>query len=511
MRRELQGVAAVVAATAFLVGACSGSPARPAASPSGASTSGSVAASPTPSALARFYDQKLRWSRCHAVFQCARLEVPIDYADPGGRTIRIAVVRLPASGERIGSLVLNPGGPGGSGVDYALGGAGVVGRTVRARYDIVGFDPRGVARSAPISCVTDRQLDYLIALEGSPDDAAEEQQIAEAWKVLGAGCQSRRPLLTAHVGTRDVARDLDVLRAALGDRRLTYLGKSYGTFLGATYAEMFPRRVGRLVLDGQLDPAASAEQIAAGQAAGFQRAFRAYLADCLERSSCPLTGTVDRAQEQVDALLDRIDSTPLRGEPGRPVTQALAVTGIAAALYDEDSWTLLNRALAQALRGNGEILLALADYYTDRGPDGHYSTNAVEALYAVSCLDRPERRSLEEFRRAAAEVEASSPVFGAYVAWGSLACTSWPVRAQTTPHVIRAEGARPILVVGTTRDPATPYAWSVSTARNLESGRLLTYVGDGHTAYQRGSSCIDAAVDRYLLTGRLPAKGTRCR
>lgn len=503
---------ATAVATTALLGCTRSSDSPPRLSQSGAETSTtSIAASRTPGPLARFYDQQLRWRRCHGEFQCARLTVPIDYARPSGATILVAVVRLRATGDRLGSLLINPGGPGGSGVDYALSGSGVVSGSVLARYDLVGFDPRGVARSAPISCVTDRQLDTLVALEGSPDDATEEQQVADTWKILGRGCVDRRPLLTAHMGTRDVARDLDVLRAALGDRRLTYLGKSYGTYLGVTYAEMFPRRVGRLVLDGQLDPAASSEEIAAGQAIGFQRAFRAYLADCLRRSSCPLRGPADRAQKQVAALLDRADAQPLRGEPGRPVTQALAVTGIAAALYDEGSWTLLNRALAQALRGDGSTLLALADYYNDRGPDGRYRTNAIEALYAVSCLDRPETKDLAAFRAAAAEVAPKSPVFGAYVAWGSVACASWPVPAQGEPHVVRAAGSRPILVVGTTRDPATPYAWSVAVARSLEAGRLLTYVGDGHTAYNRGSGCIDEAVDRYLLSGRLPPEGTRCR
>ena len=462
--------------------------------------------------LAPYYDQRLRWRGCHETFQCSRLVVPVDYEHPDGPTIRIAVVRLRAGGgDPRGSLVLNPGGPGASGVDYALAATSVVSDAVRERYDVVGFDPRGVARSAPVSCVTDAELDALLALDGSPDDPAEERQVADRWRVLGAGCAEDRPLLTAHVGTRDAARDLDVLRAALGDRRLTYLGKSYGTYLGTTYAELFPRRVGRVVLDGQLDPAASGEQIAAGQAAGFHRAFRSFLADCLGRRSCPFTGSVDQAQDQVAALLDRVDGQPLRGEPGRPVTQALAVLGVAAALYDEGSWSLLVQAFREARRGSGQTLLALADYYSDRGPGGRFTTNAIEALYAVNCLDRPEAKELADYRAAAARVAESSPVFGPFIAWGSLPCASWPVPPQGTPHPVAAAGARPILVVGTTRDPATPYAWSVSVAEQLESGRLLTYVGDGHTAYRRGSTCIDRAVDRYLLDGTLPAAGTRCR
>ena len=475
-------------------------------------TSSGTAAGATATPLTQYYDQRLRWRDCHNGFECTRLEVPLDYAKPAGETIRIAVVRLRAdSDDPRGSLIINPGGPGVSGVDYALAAESVVSEDVRERYDIVGFDPRGVQRSAPVACVSDDQLDVLLALDGSPDDAAEEQSIAQEWRSLGAGCAARRPLLTAHVGTRDAARDLDVLRGALGDRRLTYLGKSYGTYLGTTYAEIFPRRVGRVVLDGQLDPAASGPEIAAGQAAGFQRALRSFLATCLRRSSCPFAGDVAAALGQVSTLLEGVDQRPLRGEPGRPVTQALAVLGVAAALYDEGSWPLLIRALDQAQRGDGATLLALADYYADRASGGRYTTNAIEALYAVNCLDRPESTDLADYRKTAAALADTSPVFGPFIAWGSLPCASWPVPPQGEPHPVTAAGARPILVVGTTRDPATPYSWAVSVAKQLESGRLLTYVGDGHTAYRRGSRCIDRFVDRYYLDGTLPPTGTRCR
>jgi pimeloyl-ACP methyl ester carboxylesterase len=511
--RRLRG-GAVAVATALLVGGCSGSAdggrgADGSESATTTSTSPGMRA-PATGPLASFYGQKLRWRDCRGGFECARLEVPLDYAEPAGRTIRIAVVRLPAEDPR-GSLLLNPGGPGASGIDYARAADFVVSRAVRSRYDIVGFDPRGVGKSAPVSCLSDAQLDRFLAIDGSPDTAEEEQELLQEWSKLGAGCHDRRPGVTAHMGTRDAARDMDVLRAALGDRRLNYLGKSYGTYLGATYAELFPRRVGRVVLDGMLDPAASGQEVVAGQAAGFQTAFRAFLADCVRRSSCPLTGGVAAAERQVGQLLDEVDAQPLRGERGRPVTQALAVLGIAAALYDEGSWPLLRQALGEARRGNGYTLLALADFYSDRGPRGRYTTNAVEALYAVNCLDRPEATELDAYRAAAAETAQASPVFGAFIAWGSLPCATWPVPPQGEPHRIAAQGAKPILVVGTTRDPATPYEWAQSFARQLESGRLLTFVGDGHTAYRRGSSCVDEAVDGYLLDGQLPRRGLRCR
>jgi pimeloyl-ACP methyl ester carboxylesterase len=514
MRRA--GAAAVIVTVALVVAGCSSDPdVRPEALQT------TTRAAENPSAvsraylrtgdLARFYDQRLRWSACHGEFRCSRLEVPLDYARPGGRTIELAVVRLRRNGDGPArSLVLNPGGPGGSGVDYALAADSVVSSTVRSRFDVVGFDPRGVRRSAPVSCLTDAALDRFNSIDGSPDDPAEEQALQQEWAGLGRGCVDRKPAVTAHVSTVEAVRDLDVLRSALGDRRLSYLGKSYGTYLGLSYAQRFPKRVGHLVLDGQLDPAADGAALAAGQVTGFQRALESFLRNCVSRSSCPLDGDRGAAGDQLARLVDRTDSSPLRGEGGRRVTQALAIYGMAAALYDEGSWPLLRQGIAEMRRGNGATLLALADFYSDRGPDGHYTTNSTEAFYAISCLDRPETRTLDEQRVEADRLDVLSPVFGSFIGWGNLPCTDWPATARHDVGPMPATGAAPILVVGTTRDPATPYEWARKVARQLDRGRLLTYVGDGHTAYHRGSSCIDRAVDRYLVEGRLPAAGTRC-
>jgi pimeloyl-ACP methyl ester carboxylesterase len=515
MRRA--GTVAAVVTALLVVSACTGDDdVRPEAtrSPttSAAAPSTTAHAAPRTGPLARFYEQRLRWSACHDGFRCARLEVPLDYASPDGRTIELAVVRLPRSGDgRRRSLVLNPGGPGGSGVDYALVADTAISGEVRRRYDVVGFDPRGVQRSAPVSCLTDAELDTFVSIDGSPDTAEEEQALQTEWARLGEGCLDRRPAIAAHVSTEETVRDLDVLRSALGDRRLTFLGKSYGTYLGTSYAERFPNRVGRLVLDGQVDPAASAADIADGQVIGFQRALEAFLRDCARRSSCPLDGDADAAGEQLGRLVDRTDAHPLRGEDGRPATQALVIYGMASALYDEGSWPLLRQGVAEMRRGSGATLMALADYYNDRGPGGHYTTNGVEAFYAISCLDRSETRSLDEQRAQARELDARSPVFGSFIAWGNLPCVGWPVPSAAEPTPGAASGTRPILVVGTTRDPATPYEWAQTVAGTLDSGRLLTYDGDGHTAYRRGSDCIDRAVDAYLLRGDLPPEGTRCR
>ncbi len=465
--------------------------------------------------LARYYDQSPDWSSCGGGFECAEVAVPLDYDDPSADQISIAVTRLPAEDgdDRIGSLLVNPGGPGGSGIDYVRRAPDVLGSAVRDRFDVVGFDPRGVGRSEPVECLDDEQLDEFVAADGSPDTPAEERAVLQHARELAEGCERRSGRLLPHVGTADAARDMDVLRAVLGDERLHYLGKSYGTFLGATYAGLFPSRVGRLVLDGALDPRVRSEDFNREQAEGFEVALDAFVRDCLEQDDCPLRGTPDEGLAQVDRFLADVDATPLRGDGERELPQGLAVLGIVAALYDETrGWPILRQALTQAFAGDGSLLLLLADLYTDRDPSGRYTTNQNEVIYAVNCVDRPEAGGdIASARRLAEQYERTAPHFGAYLAWSGLACASWPVRPQGKPGPIPAKGAAPILVVGTTRDPATPYEWAVGLAEQLESGVLLTWDGDGHTAYQSGSDCVDDVVDDYLIDGKVPAEGTRCR
>ncbi len=513
----LRGMGLVLAAT--LLAACSsivpgGDAEQPAPYDAGPRTS--PRSGPDPESLREFRRQRVSWSACGDGFECARVAVPLDYERPGRDVIDLSVVRLPASGgaeKRLGSLLINPGGPGSSGIEYARQAERVINPHVRERFDIVGFDPRGVARSEPLKCLTDRQLDEFISADGSPDDPAEEQRLIELARMLAQGCEQRAGELLAHVATEDVARDLDVLRAVLGDERLHYLGKSYGTLLGATYAELFPQHVGRLVLDGAVDPTVSDEEFDLAQAEGFERALRAFVADCVEQDECPLSGSVDEGVQQVALLLERIDKHPLPSEDSdRRLTQALAVLGVVAALYDRTSgWPALRIALAQAERDDGTVLLRLADFYTDRDEDGDYATNQNEVFYAVNCLDGDDGTAdVAELRSRADRYAASAPVFGPYLAWGAVACVDWPVPPRGEPGPLRAAGSAPILVVGTTRDPATPYAWAVGLADQLEAGVLLSWDGDGHTAYGRGSSCIDAAVDDYLVAGEVPEDGTRC-
>ncbi|HEY9378204.1 MAG TPA: alpha/beta hydrolase, partial [Jiangellaceae bacterium] len=346
----------------------------------------------------------------------------------------------------------------------------------------------------------------------SPDDAAEVAELQEQAAVFIAGCADRSGELLPHIGTADVARDLDILRAVLGDEVLYYRGASYGTDIGAVYAELFPEQVGRLVLDGAIDPTLTGEQFLLGQARGAERALAAYLQSCVAEQDCPLGQSVAEARSTLTNLLAVIDETPLPTEDDtRPLTQSLAVLGIVVPLYmsADEGYPLLSLALERALAGDGTALQFLADQYLRRNSDGTFRGNLHEVTYGVNCVDRPWETDVDVIEAAVAEYEAVSPVFGSFLAWGGLVCADWPVPPET-PVPATAAGAAPILVVGTTGDFASPYEWAEALAAQLESGVLLTYEGSGHTAYRMGSECVDEAVDAYLVDGTVPTDGLRC-
>ncbi|MEU9554779.1 alpha/beta hydrolase [Streptomyces fumanus] len=516
-RRTRTGLALVAAA--LLATACSAH----GASTSASSASGaSLAALPraTPPALSPYYGQKLSWRECGVPgFQCATMKAPLDYAKPADGDVRLAVARKKATGpgKRLGSLLVNPGGPGGSAIGYLQQYAGIgYPEEVRARYDMVAVDPRGVARSEPVECLTGPAMDTYTQTDITPDDERETERLVDAYKTFAEGCGANAPKLLRHVSTVEAARDMDLLRAVLGDERLNYVGASYGTFLGATYAGLFPDRTGRLVLDGAMDPSLPARRLNLEQTAGFETAFRSFAEDCVRQADCPLGGrgtSPARVGENLTAFFRKLDAQPLpTGDAaGRELTESLATTGVIAAMYDEGAWQQLREALGSAMKKNdGAGLLALSDSYYERDPNGGYS-NLMSANAAVNCLDLPAAfSSPDEVRDALPDFEKASPVFGEGLAWASLACAYWPVQPSGEPHRIVAAGAAPIIVVGTTRDPATPYRWARALARQLSSGRLLTYDGDGHTAYGRGSTCVDSTINAYLLRGTVPPDGKRC-
>ncbi|GGS85139.1 proteinase [Streptomyces chromofuscus] len=514
--------AAILALAALVVSACSsGSSTSSASSP--AARAATLAALPqsTPSALAPYYGQKLGWRSCGVPgFECATLRAPLDYAKADAGDVRLAVARKKATGpgRKLGSLLVNPGGPGGSAVDYLQAYAGIgYPQQVRAQYDMVAVDPRGVARSEPVECLDGQEMDRYTQTDVTPDDQREVNRLVKAYKGFAEGCGADAPELLRHVSTVEVARDMDILRAALGDQKLTYVGASYGTSLGATYAGLFPQRVGRLVLDGAIDPTLPSRRLNLDQTTGFETAFKAFAKDCVRQRDCPLRGkgatTPAQAGLNLTAFFERLDAKPLpTGDAsGRRLTESLALTGVIAAMYDEAAWEQLREALNAAMQQNdGAGLLALSDSYYERDANGRYS-NLMYANAAVNCLDLPASFDTpEEVRKALPTFRKASAVFGEALAWSALNCAYWPVAPTGEPRRIEAKGAAPIVVVGTTRDPATPYHWARSLARQLSSGRLLTYEGDGHTAYGRGSECIDRTIITYLLRGTPPTDGKRC-
>jgi pimeloyl-ACP methyl ester carboxylesterase len=506
--------AVVAAAVAVLVSACSGGSASTTASPAPASP---AHIGPAPATLAQFYAQHLDWQPCHNGFQCARVLVPFDYAHPGnGKRFSLPVIKLPASdsSRRVGALVVNPGGPGGSGVQYAQGARSEFPAALRDRFDIVGFDPRGVAGSEPaLRCMTGPQTDAFLAISDMPASAAQLNQVVSASKQYAARCAQNSGPLLPYVGTENAARDMDVLRAALGQATLTYLGKSYGTYLGAWYAQLFPHRVRALVLDGAFDPDTPALQDDLVQAQGFQVALKAFTTSCLVTADCPLGAqgsSVQAAEGRLRALVVRSNSRPLASHlgTGQVADGAMLLNGVASALYSRSFWPDLKIGLADAFRGDGSVLLQLADLLLERNPDGTYA-NLVDADTAISCLDRPFPKSLASWQAAARQAARVAPLFGAPIVWGNLTCAYWPVRSYPLP-TIRAAGAPPILVVGTLRDPATPYRWAQALAGDLSSGVLLGWNGDGHTAYGEGSSCVDSIVNDYFVSLKVPRSGMVC-
>lgn len=471
---------------------------------------GAVSNGAYPAELVNYYKQQLDWVKCQDAFECASFDVPIDYANPTNGTMKIAVTRLVGKSSNGNALVLNPGGPGGSGIEYAQAAQYVMSQSLIDNYDIVGFDPRGVGQSTPIDCLSDAETDAYISADGSPDNQQEIDETVNLLKQFAQACADKSPSTYAFIDTVSAAKDIDILRALLKNAQLNWFGKSYGTFLGATYAELFPKNVGRMMLDGAIDPALSNEELSYGQALGFENALKRFVDDCPTHKNCPLTATGAAGVNQIMDMVNNFDANPVTLDDGRELTQAMALTGVLGTLYDKQyGWESLRTTLADAFDGDYGQLVENVDWYTSRKTDGTYSDNSNDAIMDINCLDRQDRPSLEETQALATKWEVEAPNFGAYLGWGNLSCTYWKAKATGVAHAISAQGAPTILVIGTTNDPATPYPWAQSLASQLSSGVLLTYDGDGHTAYYQGSSCVDEYVDKYFLSGEVPA-GVTC-
>ncbi|MYW67385.1 alpha/beta fold hydrolase [Streptomyces sp. SID8379] len=490
------------------------SPSSPADGPSRSAGSSPSAAAPTalPSSVT---GQRLDWGRCKGTastpapgsdWQCATLRAPLDYARPTGSTIGLALIRATSRGDgraRIGSLLFNFGGPGASGVDLLPAFAPQYAK-LRERYDLVSFDPRGVAASRGVRCRGDRETQAAEAIDLTPDTAAEESAYFKDATDFGKGCAQQAGRLLGHVSTVEAARDMDLMRQVLGDDELHYMGVSYGTELGGVYAHLFPGTVGRLALDAVVDPSVGRVGHAENQARGFQRALDNYLAF---RGIDPKTGS-----REIAALLKRLDAKPLPTASGRELNESLATTGIMVTLYHKASWPALTRGLRNAEKGDGTALLALADAYNDRDTNGRYGTT-THSQRAISCLDDKARPSVARAKALMARFRGISPVFGEGMAWDTAGwCHDWPVPGQWENPDVSAPDAAPVLVVGNTGDPATPYEGARRMADELGTGVgvELTWKGEGHGAYGSGSSCVDTTVNAYLLEGRIPRDGKVC-
>jgi pimeloyl-ACP methyl ester carboxylesterase len=442
-------------------------------------------------------------------YDCATIQVPQDWKNKNnGKTFDIAMLRAHSAQQsnKIGSLIVNPGGPGGSGVELAVYLSSELPQEILDRFDIVGFDPRGVGRSSPVKCFTSQDLDQSFGLDPDPQSQADFDAVVALDTKMANECQAKYGDTLSLFSTEQAARDMDAVRAAVGDPKINYLGFSYGTLLGATYAQLFPKNIRAFVLDGAVDPTQKPVDAAEGQAAGFEHAYDEFSAWCKQNTvTCPITGGDARATAM--SLMSQGRTNPAVNADGRKATPGWVLTGISAALYDQSAWPILGRALATLAQGDAKLMFQLADSYADRNSDGTYG-NMFDIFNAVECDDDNSGETVDLARQLQSQWRAKYPLFGTSLALGVISCAVWTAKRDPYPTG-KAVGAPPIVVVGTTNDPATPYAQTAKLSDMLGVGHVLTWNGEGHTAYPK-TTCIRAAVDAYLIKGDVPATGTTC-
>lgn len=513
--RRVAALVAGAAASLLVLTGCSvnDNPAAPSPNQSSNPTN-TLPAGPVPQGFEEVYSQELDWNTCGGgAFQCATVEAPMDWSDPNSERVGIAVQMYKArSSSPQGTVLINPGGPGGSGVELVGYAPAIFGEKLLENYNILGFDPRGVGLSEPIKCLDSEAMDRHVAAS-YPADVTEKvlavmQKDADAF---ASACKENSGPVMEFVDTQSAARDMDLIRALVGDEKLNYLGYSYGTQLGATYAGLFPANVGRAVLDGAIDLRLSSFEQTKQQAIGFENALRAFVENCQTNSDCVLTGSVDDGMEKVSTMLQSLGTNPLPTDSGRVLTKSLGFYGVAQPLYAEALWPALEAGLHDAIAAqDGSTLLELSDEYFGRDEDGNYTSNQTEAFTAINCLDTRDVEDFAAMKKESEEIVKAAPTMGEFFGWGGVTCKNWPFPQAEQNFDLSAAGADPIMVIGTTNDPATPYVWAQGLAEQLDSGFLVTHEGEGHTAYGMGNQCITDVVDSYFVDGTVPSEGKTC-
>ncbi|HEX5967622.1 MAG TPA: alpha/beta fold hydrolase, partial [Intrasporangium sp.] len=462
------------------------SPATNPSGPSATATSPAPTSTGHPAELGAFYTQAVDWQPCEGspAHQCARIEVPVDYAEPDGDTFEVALRKVPAlePSEKVGTLVLNPGGPGVSGLQYAQFSSFLFSKQVRAAYDIVGFDPRGIGQSDAVACLADDDMDLLFENDPTPDDAAEREKLLGDAEAITERCAKAGGERALHMSSTEVARDMDVMRALVGDEQLNFFGASYGTFLGALYADLFPDRVGRFVLDSAVSPNQTDEQEVRYDVQGFESSMDAFIEWCVSRDDCALGTDTEGAKQRIGDLLDDVDQAPLRTSRGDidAIGEGWLGFAIFMCLYSEETWPMLNDGLAEALDGRGDILLAQAMNVVGRSASGEYDTSSyLHAMIPVKCADWPPS-SADELAAQSRRTRTEHPLWSQLAGLRHDNCGTWPGEVRKPSGKTLAKGAAPILVIGNLRDPATPIGGTKQLAADLASGILVTSDDDGH-------------------------------